>query len=84
MTHLCDVIIPVQKKRGIAKQPKMELPSWKCMLQLGTKAANVEELDDRYKNEKEAAIESSIQLENHLKHMDLQTGMIKCSLQDRK
>jgi len=59
--RLCDVIIPEQKKCGVPKKPKLELPSWKHMLQLGMKAADVEELDDRYEIEKEAAIESALQ-----------------------
>ena len=44
----------------------MELPPRKRMPQLGTKAADVEELDDRYKNEKDTAIESTIQLRESL------------------
>ena len=79
-----NIIIPEQKKCGIPKQPKLELPYQKCMPQLGTKAADVKELDDHYKNEKEAAIERPFNLENHLKQMDLQTGMSKCSLQDQR
>ena len=71
MTHLCDVIIPEQKKRGIPKQPKLELPYRKCMLQLGTKAADVEELDDRYKMRRKWQLKVRFNLENHLKQMDL-------------
>ena len=66
MTHLCDVIIPEQKKCGIPKEPKLELPSQKRLPQLEMKAAHVQELDDHYENEKETAIESAIQLRESL------------------
>ena len=64
--HLIRKIIPEQFKRGIPDQPTMELPSRKETPQLGTKTADVENLEGRYEAEKVSAIEAAEKLREQL------------------
>ncbi len=64
--HLIRKIIPEQLKRGIPDQPTMELPSRKETPQLGTKTADVENLEGRYEAEKVSAIEAAEKLREQL------------------
>ena len=49
----------------------MDLPSRKSLPQLGTKSSDVDKLDQRYENEKEAAIQKATQLREQMEEAGL-------------
>ena len=64
--HFVDVMLPEVSRRGIPDESTMDLPSRKSTPQLGTRTADLDVLDQRYENEKQAAIEDAIQMQNQL------------------
>ena len=64
--HLIEKIIPEQLKQGIPNQPTMELPFRKDTPKLGTKTADVENLEGRYEAERTSAIEAAEKLREQL------------------
>ena len=66
MQYLTEKLIPEQKHRGIPTSPTMNMPSRKVTPQLGKRTADVAELEERYENEKEKAVEEAIKLRDQL------------------
>ncbi len=66
LQYLTEKLIPEQKHRGIPTSPTMNMPSRKVTPQLGKRTADVAELEERYENEKERAVEEAIKLRDQL------------------
>ena len=64
--YLVDTLIPQQSVRGIPNSADIDLPSRKAFPTLGQTTADVARLDQRYEDEKEAAIEAAIEMRDRL------------------
>ena len=66
--YLVDILVPEQAVRGIPEVPTMDLPSRKVTPRLGQRTVDVEMLNERYKEERQRAIDEAVamraQLEN--------------------
>ena len=62
LQYLTEKLIPEQTHRGIPTSPTMNMPSGKVTPQLGKRTADVAELEERYENEKQKAVEEAIKL----------------------
>ena len=66
LQYLTEKLIPEQTHRGIPTSPTMNMPSRKVTPQLGKRTADVAELEERYENEKQKAVEEAIKLRDQL------------------
>ncbi len=66
--YLVDTLVPEQAVRGIPEVPTMDLPSRKVTPRLGQRTADVEMLNERYKEERQHAIDEAVAMRDQLEN----------------
>jgi hypothetical protein len=64
--YLVQTLIPEISRRGIPDSPTMDLPSRKLTPQLGTRTADLDELDQLHENRKQEAIEEAVAMRDQM------------------